>query len=228
MWLNDFINLFYPNVCQACGRPLVKNEKVICLSCLYKLPRTNFQYFEDNPIARIFWGRVNLTTATSLLFFNKGGHVQKLMHEFKYHGKYETAIFLGSLMGRELIKSDLYKDVDIVIPVPLHKKKLRKRGYNQSEMIAIGISKTMNTEIKNDVLIRTEYTETQTKKSRYSRWENVRGKFAVINKEKIQNHHLLLIDDVLTTGATLEACAQFLTEIPNVKVSVATLAYAQV
>ena len=228
MWLNDFLNLFFPNICQACGRALFNDEKIICLSCNYKLPRTNFHYFQNNPVSRIFWGRVKLTSATSFLFFNKGGHVQKLMHQFKYKGKYETAKILGIQMGTEIKQSNLFSDIDIIIPVPLHERKLKKRGYNQSEMIAHGMASAMEATVETDILIRTHFTETQTKKSRYNRWENVKGKFEVRKESKLYNKHILLVDDVLTTGATLEACAQHLVNIPNTKISVATLAYAQV
>lgn len=228
MWLTDFFNLFFPNLCNACGKSLVKDERIICLECYFKLPVTNFHKHSDNPVARIFWGRVDLTSATSYMFFNKGGHVQKLMHRLKYQGSTETGVYLGELLGNELKNSSLYSGVNLVIPVPLHKKRLKQRGYNQSDFICRGIGKSMNIEVDTISLIRNKYTETQTEKSRYSRWENVKDKFAVIDVEKLIGKHLLLVDDVLTTGATLEACAQKLLEIPDVKVSVATLAYAQV
>jgi len=228
MWTTDFFNLFFPDICQACGEPLVKNENVICLSCLYKLPKTNFHMHENNPISRIFWGRANIHAATSFLFFNKGGSVQKLIHQFKYKGKIETGRYLGELLGFDLRKSDLFKNIDIIIPVPLHPRKLHIRGYNQSDIIADGIGNSMKVEVSASTLIRTVHTETQTKKTRYKRWENVKGKFDIKNPELIEGKHILLIDDVLTTGATLESCAQTLLDVPNLKVSLATLAYAQV
>ncbi len=228
MWINDFLNLFFPNLCQACGKPLVVHENIICLSCLYKLPKTNFHMHENNPISRIFWGRANIRSATSFLFFNKGGSVQKLIHQFKYNSKIETGRYLSNLMGKDLVKSDLFNTIDVIIPVPLHKKKLHKRGFNQSDIIAEGIGDAMNVPAITDTLIRTEHTETQTKKSRYTRWENVKGKFDIHNPHTIEGKHILLVDDVLTTGATLEACAQTLLEVPNTTVSLATLAYAQV
>ena len=228
MWITDFLNLFFPNLCQACDKPLVRKENILCISCLYKLPKTNFELHENNPISRIFWGRANIHAATSFLFFNKGGHVQKLIHQFKYKGNKETGRYLGELLGNDLKKSSLFNTIDLIIPVPLHKKKLHKRGFNQSDIIAEGISKSMLIPANTDILHRLEHTDTQTKKARYTRWENVKGKFGVINAEKLEGKHILLIDDVLTTGATLESCAQTLLEVPQTTVSVATLAYAQV
>jgi len=228
MWITDFLNLFFPNLCQACGSPLLKHENVLCLSCIYKLPKTNFHMHENNPIARIFWGRANIHAATSYLFFNKGGSVQKLIHQFKYKGNLETGKYLGQLFGTDLNKSNLFNTVDIIIPVPLHQKKLHKRGFNQSEIIADGISKAMDVPVNIDSLLRVEHTETQTKKARYTRWENVKGKFGLMEPEKLAGMHILLVDDVLTTGATLESCAQSLFEIPDVTISLATIAYAQV
>ncbi len=228
MWLTDLLNLFFPNLCQACGQSLIKNEKIICLSCLFKLPKTNFHIHEDNPISQIFLGRVNINTATSFLFFNKGGNVQKLIHQLKYKGNTETGLFLGELLGSDLKKSSLYSNIDIIVPVPLHQKKLHKRGFNQSEIIAEGMSKTMNLPVNTNSFYRLENTETQTKKSRYTRWENVKNKFGVLNSEKLEGKHILLVDDVLTTGATLESCANSLLEIPQTTISIVTLAYAQV
>jgi len=228
MWISDFINLFFPNLCQACGKSLIKNEHILCLSCLHKLPKTNFHMHENNPISRIFWGRANIHAATSFLFFNKGGQVQKLIHQLKYKANTETGRYLGELLGNDLKKSKLFKDIDVIIPVPLHKKKLHKRGFNQSEIISEGISNSMQVPINIHSLQRLEHTETQTKKTRYSRWENVKGKFGIIDLAGLEGKHILLIDDVLTTGATLESCAQTLLEIPQVTVSMATLAYAQV
>jgi ComF family protein len=228
LWFNDLLNLFFPNICQACGQPLLQQEKVICFSCLYKLPKTGFHLHADNPVSRVFWGRVDLNAATSFLFFSKGGKVQHLIHSLKYKGNRETGLYLGKLFGEDLIKSELFNSVDLVIPVPLHPKKRHKRGFNQSKCIADGISKAMKTTVVTNKLIRTIHTSTQTKKSRESRWDNVKNAFEVYGASTLENQHILLVDDVLTTGATLESCARKLLEIPGVRVSVATLAYALV
>lgn len=228
LWLDDIVNLFFPNVCLACGETLNRQERIICLSCQLKLPETGFHLHEENPVSRVFWGRVNLNAATSFLFFNKGGNVQKLIHSLKYRNRKEVGIYLGELFGRSLIQSPLYEHIDFVVPVPLHPKKYRKRGFNQSEMIASGIAKSMKTNTDFSNLQRIVNTDSQTRKSRYNRWENVKGVFAIKAPEHFEEKHILLVDDVLTTGATLEACASTLLEINNTKVSVATIAYAQV
>ncbi len=227
IWFENFLNLFYPRVCNACGRPLFKNEEVICTRCLFRLPQTNFHLHKENPVAKIFWGRLPLESATSFLFFNKGGRVQHLIHRLKYKNKPETGIYLGRLMGFQLMDSPMFSGVEVIIPVPLHPKKERIRGYNQSEVIGKGLEQSMKAVMDKDNLIRSVHTSSQTKKSRYSRWQNVKGIFEVRYPEKLQGKHLLLIDDVITTGATLESCAHTLLEVPGVKLSVASLAYAQ-
>ena len=228
MWISDFVRLIFPSRCYACGKSMISGEEMICTGCYFNLPRTNFHLYDDNPVSRIFWCRANLYSATSFLFFNKGGNVQKLMHQLKYQSRTEIGIFLGQLFGNELKKSPLFQNVNIILPVPLHTKKLRTRGFNQSEIISQGICQSMDTKLCNEILLRKVFTSTQTKKSRYSRWENVAGKFEIKNPDIIEGKHLLLVDDVLTTGATIEACAEEILKVPNVKLSVATLAYALV
>ena len=227
IWYDNFVNLFYPRVCNACGRPLFRNEEIICTRCLFRLPQTNFHLHKENPISRIFWGRIPLYSATSFLFFNKGGNVQHLIHRLKYKRKPEVGIYLGRQLGFQLMDSPFFREVDYILPVPLHPKKEHIRGYNQSDMIAIGLEQSMKAIFQKQNLIRKVHTASQTKKSRYSRWENVKGIFQVKNPKILEGKHLLLVDDVITTGATLEACSETLLQIPHVKVSVASLAYAQ-
>ena len=223
---NDFISLFFPTRCYACGEPLFKNESSICTHCQYHLPKTNFHFNNDNPVAKIFWGRINLSGAAAYFFFNKGGRVQRLIHELKYKGATQLARDIGKLYGHELKCSDNFNDANLIIPVPLHKKKQRQRGYNQSTCFAEGLVSTMCIPIETTILFRSSASETQTKKSRFTRWKNVETIFYTRNTALIVNKHILLVDDVITTGATLEACAQALLKIEGVKVSIATIAYA--
>ncbi len=230
IWLmtlfNDFISLIFPQICAACGKLLFKNEEIICTKCLYKLPKTNFHKSADNPVMQIFWGRIQLHSAAAFLNFTKSGKVQHLVHQLKYKHKTEVGILLGELYGKDLKSADLFSSVDIVIPVPLHWKKQKKRGFNQSEMFGRGLAKSMNAKLDTKSLIRKVDTPTQTKKSREQRWENVRNVFELENKEQIEGKHILLVDDVITTGATMEASANTLLAVPGVKVSVATIAFA--
>jgi ComF family protein len=223
---NDFVSLFFPVVCVSCGKSLYKNENNICTYCLYHLPKSNFHLTNDNPVAKIFWGRINIQSAASFYAFNKGGKVQQLIHQLKYKGQQEVGVSLGKLYGYELRNSVDFKSVDLIIPVPLHTKRQRKRGYNQSACFAEGLAKTLHRPVDLSVLFRSAASETQTKKSRFTRWKNVESIFYTRNEQQVAHKHILLVDDVITTGATLEACAQTLLKIEGVKVSIATIAYA--
>lgn len=227
LWLTDVIRLFFPNACYACGQALAEQEEVICTGCYFKLPRTGFHLQQENTISKIFWGRVQIHAATSFLFFNKGGNVQRIMHSLKYKGHKEVGIFMGKLLGETLKESPFFSTIDLIVPVPLHPKKQYRRGFNQSEVIAEGMELLLGVPVAVNNLIRHSYNSSQTKKARYSRWENVKDVFKVKDKQAFRGKHLLIVDDVLTTGATLEACIHPLLEIQNTTVSVATLAYAQ-
>lgn len=222
--LNDFLSLIFPKVCYACGKSLFKSENCICTYCHYHLPKTNFHLNPDNPVQKLFWGRVNIQAASSLYLFNKDSKVQHLIHQLKYRGKKEIGASLGKYYGRELRSSALFSSADIVLPVPLHSKKLKKRGYNQSEGFAAGIAESMEIETTSTVLVRVQASQTQTKRSRYERWKNVEEIFEVTCPEKIEGKHILLADDVVTTGSTLEACANKILEVPGTRVSVVTIA----
>ena len=226
-WFEDLVGLLFPKLCLACGQSLSRHETVLCSHCLYHLPRTHFQVHRENPVEELFHGRILLQSGTAFLFFNKGGKVQHLIHQLKYNGKKEVGLYLGELFGKELNESPLYQDVDYLIPVPLHPVKERKRGYNQSRMIALGMEKVMNARLAGDILYRRLHSSTQTKKSRFERWENVKDIFALNNGAQLEGKHILLIDDVVTTGSTIEACGNLLQSIPDIRISVSCLAYSQ-
>lgn len=222
----DFFNLFFPNVCEACGDRLLKNENIICIKCLYDFPKTNFHLDKENPITHLFYGRANIENATSLYFFNKGSKFQDLIHKLKYNGKKEIGFELGKQLGAALLKSENYHSIDVIIPVPLHPKKERKRGYNQSYWIALGINEIIKKEIDTKTIIRYKEAESQTKKNRFERYQNVSTVFTTKDNTMLIDKHILLVDDVITTGATLEACANLILSTKNAKVSIATLAVA--
>jgi len=224
--LNDLLNLLFPITCAACGNVLMKNERVICLTCNYYLPRTNFHLERDNPVAVIFWGRVKIENATAFYYFNKASRYRHLIHELKYRGRKDIGLELGRIFGYEMMVSPGFRLIDLVLPVPLHKKKLIKRGFNQSECIARGISEAMNKPLDTLSVIRTVYSDTQTRKTRYDRWLNVDGIFRVSDQTVLSGKHILLVDDVVTTGATIEACASEILKVEGTKVSVAVLAMA--
>ncbi len=223
--INSFSHLFFPHTCVGCGNDLVGQDQLLCLHCLHDLPFTNFHLFANNPVEKIFWGRINIASAASLLYFTKNSALQNAMHQFKYKAKKEIGFYFGRMMGKSLMESDRFKNIDAIIPLPLFKSKEKNRGYNQSAILCEGISDIMQKEVFNNVVIRSVATETQTKKNRIERWINIEGKFELKNEELLQNKHVLLVDDIITTGATFEACAAVLQNINNIQISVATLAY---
>jgi len=220
-----FLRLFFPKNCEACGESLLKSEEFLCTQCLYDLPRTNFHKNEDNAVNRLFYGISKIKYSTALYFFKKGSKFRTLVHKVKYNNQKELGIELGRMLGREL-KSSKFDDIDLIIPVPLHPAKKIKRGYNQSELIARGLEEVTEKECRNDVLIRTIYTETQTKKSLEERRRNVDSAFKITSPDDIKGKHILLIDDVVTTGSTLASCANELLKYDDVKVSTAVIAFA--
>jgi ComF family protein len=181
---------------------------------------------KDNEVEKNFWGRFPIEKASAFLYYAKGGDVRKLLYDLKYYGGWRTGIFMGKCMAAELSSSSFFEGVDAIIPIPLHPKRLRKRGYNQSEMLAEGISTVTGIPVWTDVLERNQFTETQTHKNQYERWMNVSEVFVCTNSQKLGRKHILIVDDVLTTGATLIACADVLKEVPDLKISVLTLALA--
>jgi ComF family protein len=224
--IDDFISLLFPKICAACGNSLWKQEEIVCLSCEFHLPRTNFHLALENPVSQLFWGRVNLESAAAFLYFNKGNKVQRLIHQLKYKGRKDIGIYLGRQYGQHLKYSPFFQTVQLIVPVPLHSKKLLQRGYNQSEQFAHGLGETMKIPVDPYAICRKKETETQTKKSRFRRWQNVAEVFDVTNPGSMEMKHVLLVDDVITTGATLESCIHALSSIHGIRISVATIAAA--
>ena len=224
--LKEFLNLFYPNLCIICGESLHSTENQICLSCIQQIPRTHYHLENENPVEKRFWAKVEVSHATSFYFFQKGSPFQKLIHELKYKNNKEIGEIMGRLAGIEILESPNYASVDYIIHIPLHSNKLALRGYNQSEHIALGLADVFKKPVDKVSLIRISENSTQTRKSVYERFKNTDGIFEYIPGGIPANSHLLLVDDVLTTGSTLEAAIKALMVIPGVRISVFTLAVA--
>lgn len=223
-WLGSFLSLLFPRCCVVCGRALVRGEECICTMCNMDLPRTNYHLRKDNPVELLFWGQIPLERATSFFFYHREGNFRRILYQLKYEGQKEIGAIMGRYMAAELSRTGFFEGIDVVLPIPLHKKKYKIRGYNQSEWIARGIAAVTGIPIDTGSVIRRKDTETQTHKSVSERWENVQGIFELHQSESLIGKHILLIDDVLTTGATTIACASCLMEIEGVRVSVLTLA----
>lgn len=225
--ITDFLSLIFPDLCQACGNSLFKGEHIICLKCRHHLPGARFAEDPRNPAAQVFWGRVPARAVITAFLYNKGNTIQKLVHQFKYRGVKEIGLFLGEELGREFLKNKYGNEIDLIIPVPLHRRKQKKRGFNQSEIIGKGVSIVMGAELNTSTLYRRSFSSTQTRKSKYQRWENVEHIFHLRNPDMIKNKHILLIDDVITTGATMEACAQALLQVEGVTLSLGAVAFTR-
>ncbi|MBI5915742.1 MAG: ComF family protein [Bacteroidetes bacterium] len=222
----DLLCLFFPHLCLACERNAPPYGEHICISCRTTLPEANFHFTKENPFTDRFWGRVDVQAGAALYLFAKESRVQSLIHNLKYNGKTEVGIVLGRRFGLMLHRSPLFSGVDVIVPVPLHVRKERIRGYNQSEIFGNGLSESMGKPCMGNGLKRIIHSESQTKQSREARLQNVSEVFTVGKPEALKGKHILLVDDVLTTGATLEVCANRLLEIPGTKVSMATIAIA--
>jgi ComF family protein len=223
---NSLINLFFPKVCYACLNLLSDNEDTICVDCRHNLPVTNFHFNGDESVTKVLYGRAKIAHGTALFRFEKKGLVQQLIHGLKYKGYENIGYSLGNWLGGELQELEHYRTVDVVIPVPLHKNKLKQRGYNQVAKFGEQIAKTLDAHYEDNVLIKVTNTTSQTTKSRFTRWNNTDELFTIKNINSIENKHVLLVDDLITTGATLEACIAVLQKAKNVKISIATMAIA--
>jgi len=221
---DSFLHLLFPHICAGCGTDLLDKESMLCIRCIAGLPETNFSVHAGNPIEKMLWGRIPLASATATYYFSKESLIQHLVHQFKYKGNKDLGLQLGRLLGKYLVQSDRF-NAEALVPLPLFAVKEKRRGYNQATILCEGIAEVMNVEILRDAIVRTQFTETQTRKGRIERWQNMERKFELMKPEKIEGKNILLVDDVITTGATLEACGRELLQAsPNL--SIATLCYA--
>ena len=224
LFLDEFLSLFFPRVCHSCGKALFMHEKALCTTCLHLLPATKSHLDARSDADQVFWGRVQLKKVSACYYYTRNGKVQRLVHALKYRGMMDVGMAVGAHYGRDLKKSGYYRQIDMIIPVPLHPRKLRKRGFNQSEVFARGLSETMGIPVECRQLVRLKASQTQTRKSRFSRWQNVEGIFAVRDPDALSHKRVLLVDDVITTGATIEACSRALQKAENIKIHVAAMA----
>jgi ComF family protein len=221
--LNSFIKLFLPDVCVACGAELLESESGACLLCLYKIPRTNNFLKENNSAEILMAGRIPFERIVTFSYFVEGGVLRPMVHKLKYYDGKDMGILLGKMFGEDLLASDFINNIDIIVPVPLHPKKQRSRGYNQAEIIAHGISEATEIPVISNNFIRVVFNPTQTKRTKTERWENVSGIFKIKDSSLFDGKHILLVDDVITTGSTIEACGNVLQNCDNLKISIATI-----
>lgn len=223
----DLLQLLFPNLCNACSQPLLKTENLLCLSCRFDLPYTDFHLYPDNPVAKQLWGRIPCVNAMAMFYFRKGTRVQRILHSLKYKGKPELGYLLGEMLAEKILLSNPSWQIDLIIPVPLHRKREKSRGYNQSLCIAEGLGAKMQLPLSKNVLVKTIATSSQTRKGRFSRYENLKSAFGVQDESMLQGKNILLVDDVITTGATLEGCASVLYPAGIKDLSIAAVAFTK-
>ncbi len=224
-WTNDFLHLVFPHNCAGCGTDIVADQQLLCLRCLSELPVTNFFDQPGNPVETSFYGRLPIRNAAAGYFFTKNSLIQHIIFQLKYRGNKDIGVYLGALIGKLINNSNRFGQVDVLIPLPLNPKREKKRGYNQATQICNGIATVFDRPVIENIVKRKVYTETQTHMGRINRWQNMDGVFEVSNPDVLQSKHILLVDDVVTTGATLEACGSELLKIPGTTLSLATIAY---
>lgn len=224
-YIANFLHLFYPHNCEGCGTDILSDEHFLCARCLHRLPETRFFLSPANPIEKLFYGRLDIHHAASAYYFTKDSLLQHIMLQLKYKNNKEAGYFLGRMMGYALLKTDRFNKTDVLIPLPLHPVKEHMRGYNQAAIICEGISETWHRPVLSNAVARIRFTETQTRQNRISRSENMEGVFTVPNPNLLRNKHILLVDDVITTGASLEACGSAILRVEGASLSVAAAAY---
>lgn len=230
-WLQELINLIYPNLCVACQDELVEGETQLCTHCRWDLPITGYHLQKENYVTRLFSGRIPINNGSAFLYFRRGrDNYRSMIHRMKYYSRRDIAQMMGEIMGLELSCSDLYQDIDLLIPIPLHWSRKMNRGYNQAEELCRGLSKSMTIPVDSRSVKRSKKTKQQARHKGHKRWENVAEAFSIRHKyiENLKGKHLLIVDDVLTSGATIESCARaIINAVPDVKISVVTLAVAE-
>ncbi len=225
-YLQNFSELLYPKLCGGCGNHLYENEEVVCVYCRASLPLSGECDFENNASEKLFWGKVSITAAASFLFFQKKSSTQHLLHQLKYQQKENIGEWLGEQFAYSLQSKGRFAAVEIIIPIPLHPSRIKFRGYNQCDAIARGMASVLLIPIVNGVLIRSVATQSQTKKNRFQRFENMESVFSLAQTSAIKGKNILLLDDVLTTGATLVSAAQVLQQAGSNKLFVGAIAKA--
>jgi len=225
-WIEEIsasvLHLLFPHCCEGCGSDLPNRDSFLCMRCMHDLPETQYEFHPGNPVEKMFWGRLPLISASATYHFSRSSRVQKLMHSLKYRQQKDLGIQLGKLMGESLLRSERF-GAEALVPLPLFPKRERKRGYNQSALLCEGISRVTGIPVWENIVCRPEATQSQTRKRRIERWKNIEGKFQLLQPERISGKHILLVDDVITTGATLESCGQELLRAGEVRLSIATL-----
>ena len=222
---DSLLHLFLPHQCAGCGSDIMSRQQVLCLSCMQRLPLTHFHRHANNPVEKIFWGRLPLMGAASLLYFSKDSILQKIVHQFKYNGHKELGLFIGRKMGEALAQAGRFERVDALVPLPLYATRERKRGYNQAGILCQGMAEVLGLPVLPNSICRRSMSDTQTRKNRIERWQNMQGRFELLRAHELRGKHIVLVDDVITTGATLEACGQELLRAGDVRLSIMTMAY---
>ncbi|MES1222827.1 MAG: ComF family protein [Bacteroidota bacterium] len=222
--ISNLAHLLFPHVCVNCGSDALNDLQLLCFHCLSELPYTNFALHANNPVEKKFWGRLPVKAAASLFYFNKDSAVQHLLHQLKYQGKKEVGIYLGKMLGEKLVNSNRFMHIDAIIPLPLATKKEMLRGFNQSTIIANGMAEVMNIPVCKNIIIRTKATESQIHKTRIERWENMKDVFSLTNADAIAGKNIILVDDVITTGATAESCGATLLQAKGVSLNIVSVA----
>jgi ComF family protein len=223
----NLLNVVFPAYCNGCSKLLLKNEKIICTLCIHNLPLTHHHLLKETEIHKVFYGLIPFEFGASLLYFRRKGIAQNLMHNLKYKNQQEIGTYLGDYFSKDLLDLTIFKDIDWIIPVPLHKKRFHERGYNQVTTFCESLEKNLSIPIINDVLVKSVHLKSQIQKSKATRLETIKNVFKIENAHKIEEKHILLVDDIFTTGATIETCAKEILKIKDTKISIITIAFTQ-